>query len=191
MCFFLFVSVCVRAQIIGIGLCGVFELIKETRFSHPSLCLRSLQALLDMLQGQQPEGFQTEPPDVLGKADSVHKDYLVGRVIDSELPLCAHILYSHHSCDCREYWKAARFGSVSWSDWLLYCMFPQSLYSSSCWRPRSGARDQTTQRDRPSLPCPAPASSVLWCPGETLAKSCRLSLPFSPTMAAMPARQYR
>ncbi|XP_016393820.1 E3 ubiquitin-protein ligase MYCBP2-like [Sinocyclocheilus rhinocerous] len=52
-------------QIIGIGLCGVFELIKETRFSHPSLCLRSLQALLDMLQGQQPESFQTEPPDVL------------------------------------------------------------------------------------------------------------------------------
>lgn len=62
-----FLSVCV--QIIGIGLCGVFELIKETRFSHPSLCLRSLQALLDMLQGQQPEGFQTEPPDVLGKTD--------------------------------------------------------------------------------------------------------------------------
>lgn len=62
MCFFL----CL--QIIGIGLCGVFELIKETRFSHPLLCLRSLQALLDMLQGQQPEGFQTEPPDVLGKA---------------------------------------------------------------------------------------------------------------------------
>nr|XP_055071384.1 E3 ubiquitin-protein ligase MYCBP2 isoform X6 [Misgurnus anguillicaudatus] len=52
-------------KIIGIGLCGVFELIKETRFSHPSLCLRSLQALLDMLQGQQPESFQTEPPDVL------------------------------------------------------------------------------------------------------------------------------
>ncbi|KAJ3592162.1 hypothetical protein NHX12_007291, partial [Muraenolepis orangiensis] len=52
-------------KIIGIGLCGVFELIKETRFSHPTLCLRSLQALLDMLQGQQPEGFQTEPPDVL------------------------------------------------------------------------------------------------------------------------------
>lgn len=60
-------------QIIGIGLCGVFELIKETRFSHPLLCLRSLQALLDMLQGQQPEGFQTEPPDVLGKAVCVLK----------------------------------------------------------------------------------------------------------------------
>ncbi|XP_023654220.2 E3 ubiquitin-protein ligase MYCBP2 isoform X4 [Paramormyrops kingsleyae] len=52
-------------KIIGIGLRGVFELIKETRFSHPSLCLRSLQALLDMLQGQQPEAFLSEPPDVL------------------------------------------------------------------------------------------------------------------------------
>ncbi|XP_062904556.1 E3 ubiquitin-protein ligase MYCBP2 isoform X16 [Mobula hypostoma] len=52
-------------KIIGIGLCGVFELIKETRFSHPALCLRSLHALLDMLQGQQPEGLQSEPPDVL------------------------------------------------------------------------------------------------------------------------------
>ncbi|CAJ0929141.1 unnamed protein product, partial [Ranitomeya imitator] len=51
--------------IIEIGLCEVFELIKETRFSHPSLCLRSLQALLNILQGQQPEGLQSEPPEVL------------------------------------------------------------------------------------------------------------------------------
>ncbi|XP_068123985.1 E3 ubiquitin-protein ligase MYCBP2 isoform X19 [Hyperolius riggenbachi] len=52
-------------KIIEIGLCEVFELIKETRFSHPSLCLRSLQALLNILQGQQPEGLQLEPPEVL------------------------------------------------------------------------------------------------------------------------------
>ncbi|XP_031752941.1 E3 ubiquitin-protein ligase MYCBP2 isoform X15 [Xenopus tropicalis] len=52
-------------KIIEIGLCEVFELIKETRFSHPSLCLRSLQALLNVLQGQQPEGLQSEPPEVL------------------------------------------------------------------------------------------------------------------------------
>lgn len=77
---------CVCVQIIGIGLCGVFELIKETRFSHPSLCLRSLQALLDMLQGQQPEGFQMEPPDVLGKADHVHahKDHPVSPARSSQ-----------------------------------------------------------------------------------------------------------
>nr|XP_033805293.1 E3 ubiquitin-protein ligase MYCBP2 isoform X3 [Geotrypetes seraphini] len=52
-------------KIIEVGLCEVFELIKETRFSHPSLCLRSLQALLNILQGQQPEGLQTEPLEVL------------------------------------------------------------------------------------------------------------------------------
>lgn len=52
-------------KIIEIGLCEVFELIKETRFAHPSLCLRSLQALLNVLQGQQPEGLQSEPPEVL------------------------------------------------------------------------------------------------------------------------------
>lgn len=80
-------------QIIGIGLCGVFELIKETRFSHPSLCLRSLQALLDMLQGQQPEGFQTEPPDVLGKADIIWCTCL-NRVVKLNAPwLVQRILY--------------------------------------------------------------------------------------------------
>lgn len=76
--------VCVVVQIIGIGLCGVFELIKETRFSHPSLCLRSLQALLDMLQGQQPEGFQTEPPDVLG-TDEIVKCMCINCVVRGEM----------------------------------------------------------------------------------------------------------
>ena len=49
------------------GLRGVFELIRETRDSDPSLCVRALRALLDMLQGQTPEGLKTEPPDVMGK----------------------------------------------------------------------------------------------------------------------------
>lgn len=44
----------------------MFELIKETRQSHPTLCSRALQALLDMLQGQTPEGLKMEPPDVIG-----------------------------------------------------------------------------------------------------------------------------
>ncbi|KAI8499942.1 hypothetical protein Bbelb_222590, partial [Branchiostoma belcheri] len=52
-------------RIVGIGLCGVFELIRETRLSHPALCARALQALLDMLQGQQPEGLRSEPADVI------------------------------------------------------------------------------------------------------------------------------
>lgn len=83
----------VHVQIIGIGLCGVFELIKETRFSHPSLCLRSLQALLDMLQGQQPEGFQTEPPDVLGKAEIICVNCVLKEETKSLLSwlICLHL----------------------------------------------------------------------------------------------------
>uniref|UniRef100_A0A8C6XHK3 RCR-type E3 ubiquitin transferase n=1 Tax=Naja naja TaxID=35670 RepID=A0A8C6XHK3_NAJNA len=50
---------------IEVGLCEVFELIKETRFSHPTLCLRSLQALLNVLQGQQPEGLSQNLPKSL------------------------------------------------------------------------------------------------------------------------------
>ena len=48
------------------GLRGVFELIGETRDSYPELCVRALQALLDMLQGQTPEGLKTEPADIMG-----------------------------------------------------------------------------------------------------------------------------
>lgn len=69
--------------------------------------------------------------------------------------------------------------------------FFQSLFFICCWRPPCGAQARTTQRDRPSLPCPAPASSVWWYPGETRAKSCRQFLQSSPTMAATRARQYR
>ena len=54
-------------QIVGVGLCGVFELIRETRESHPSLCVRALKALLDMLQGQTPEGLKSEPAEVIGQ----------------------------------------------------------------------------------------------------------------------------
>lgn len=54
-------------QIVGLGLNGVFELVRETRSQYPELCVKALRSLLDMLQGQQPEGMKKEPPDVVGK----------------------------------------------------------------------------------------------------------------------------
>ena len=56
-----------HCQIVGVGLMGVFELINETRSSHPTLCKRALQALLNMLQGQVPEGLKAEPQEVMGE----------------------------------------------------------------------------------------------------------------------------
>lgn len=54
-------------RIVGVGLCTVFELIRESRSAQPAFCLSVLRALLDVLQGQQPEGFRSEPPEVLDK----------------------------------------------------------------------------------------------------------------------------
>lgn len=48
------------------GLSSVFELIRETQEKHPTLCIRALKALLDMLQGQSPEGLKAEPAQVIG-----------------------------------------------------------------------------------------------------------------------------
>lgn len=53
-------------QIVGVGLRSVFELIRESRSPHPSLCTKALKALLDVVQGQQPEGLKNEPAEVIG-----------------------------------------------------------------------------------------------------------------------------
>lgn len=45
---------------VALGLCVVFELIRESRYSNPGLCSRALQALLDSLQGQVPEGLKSK-----------------------------------------------------------------------------------------------------------------------------------
>ncbi|XP_060534839.1 E3 ubiquitin-protein ligase MYCBP2 isoform X2 [Cylas formicarius] len=52
------------SKVVGLGIRSVFELIKESRVTHPVLCTRALLALLDVLQGQSPEGLKSEPPDV-------------------------------------------------------------------------------------------------------------------------------
>ena len=45
-------------KIVGIGLTGVFEIIRESRESHPGICKRALQSLLNIVQGLQPEELQ-------------------------------------------------------------------------------------------------------------------------------------
>ena len=52
---------------VGLGLVSVYELIRGSVSAYPALCIRALEALLDILQGQQPEALRTEPPEVIGK----------------------------------------------------------------------------------------------------------------------------
>ena len=53
-------------QIVGLGLVSVYELIRGSVSAYPALCIRALEALLDILQGQQPEALRNEPPEVIG-----------------------------------------------------------------------------------------------------------------------------
>ncbi|CAL4118247.1 unnamed protein product, partial [Meganyctiphanes norvegica] len=52
-------------KIVGLGLVSVYELIRGSVSAYPALCIRALEALLDILQGQQPEALANEPPEVI------------------------------------------------------------------------------------------------------------------------------
>lgn len=52
-------------QIVGAGLKGLYELIAEARNVSPKLCTKGLQALFDVIQGQIPESFKSEPNDLI------------------------------------------------------------------------------------------------------------------------------
>jgi E3 ubiquitin-protein ligase MYCBP2 len=52
-------------RVVGLGLRAVFDMIRETEASHPAICKRGLQSLLDVLQGLQPEELRDEPESVL------------------------------------------------------------------------------------------------------------------------------
>lgn len=52
-------------QIVGAGLKGLFELIAEARNVSPKLCTKGLRALFDVIQGQIPESFKSEPNDLI------------------------------------------------------------------------------------------------------------------------------
>lgn len=44
---------------------GLFELIAEARSVSPYLCTKGLIALFDVIQGQVPESFRSEPNDLI------------------------------------------------------------------------------------------------------------------------------
>ncbi|XP_076065953.1 MYC binding protein highwire isoform X3 [Oratosquilla oratoria] len=52
-------------KIVGLGLVSVYELIRGSVSAYPALCIRALEALLDILQGQQPEALRNEPAEVI------------------------------------------------------------------------------------------------------------------------------
>ena len=60
-----------------ISLRSIYDLIRESRISHPVLCHKVLKALLDILQNLPPESLLNEPSHVVGKSSIVHFDLLM------------------------------------------------------------------------------------------------------------------
>lgn len=61
--------------------------MRETREHYPELCVKAMKALLDMLQGQQPESMKQEPADVIGEFTIII--YKVGVTKYPQSTLCA------------------------------------------------------------------------------------------------------
>ncbi len=52
--------------VVGLGVKGVFAIIRDIRYSQPDLCLRALMEFVNILQGQIPGGLKDEPRESTG-----------------------------------------------------------------------------------------------------------------------------
>jgi len=59
-------------KVVGFGIETVFQLVAESHTKHPHMCIKALEALLNLLEGQHPQGLKNENQSVLGEliADS-------------------------------------------------------------------------------------------------------------------------
>lgn len=53
--------------VVGLGVKGVFTIIRDIWHTHPELCLRALKEFLNILQGQSPSGLRDEPRESTGE----------------------------------------------------------------------------------------------------------------------------
>lgn len=53
--------------VVGLGVKGVFIIIRDIWSTHPELCLRALTEFSNILCGQSPAGLKNEPADTTGE----------------------------------------------------------------------------------------------------------------------------
>ena len=53
--------------VVGLGVKGVFVIIRDIWRTHPELCLRALTEFSNILSGQTPAGLKNEPADTTGE----------------------------------------------------------------------------------------------------------------------------
>lgn len=52
--------------VVGLGVKGVFTIVRDIWHTHPELCLKALKEFLNILQGQSPAGLRDEPYESTG-----------------------------------------------------------------------------------------------------------------------------
>ncbi len=52
--------------VVGLGVKGVFSIIRDIWHKQPDLCLRALMEFVNILQGQSPDGLKNEPKKTTG-----------------------------------------------------------------------------------------------------------------------------
>ena len=53
--------------VVGLGVRGLFSIVRDVWRSQPELCLRALREFLNILQGQNPAGLKNEPAETTGR----------------------------------------------------------------------------------------------------------------------------
>lgn len=53
--------------VVGLGVKGVFTIVRDIWHTHPELCVRALREFLNILQGQSPSGLKDEPKETTGE----------------------------------------------------------------------------------------------------------------------------
>lgn len=59
--------------VVGLGVKGVFVIIRDIWRTHPELCLRALTEFSNILSGQIPAGLKSEPEDTTGELEVMNE----------------------------------------------------------------------------------------------------------------------
>ena len=84
--------------VVGLGVKGVFTIVRDIWHTHPELCIRALKEFLNILQGQSPSGLKDEPKETTGVYVSVVNHFvswLVGWLCTVHVCVCCLLSIPH------------------------------------------------------------------------------------------------
>lgn len=84
--------------IVGAGIRSLFDIIIETKNEHPNLCAKALTAIFNIIQGQNPESFKSEPNDIFLALYDLLLDLATTSEITSPAERCEYIPLSDIAC---------------------------------------------------------------------------------------------